>query len=149
MKFCAVVFLAYLAIGADASKRKKVCKQIMGKLPDLEDLIIKKQNCCTVGTLYTLKCTLCAFQLKWVLSFTLNLHHGFLVVRRFGISVGWKLIVKIVWNICIHLLLITTQLLFWITTIFSRTQRNFLSRKSKLKQTKIKWNATKFKSTGD
>ena len=49
MKFCAVVFLVYLAIGADASKRKKVCKQIMGKFPYLEDLIIKKQNCCTVG----------------------------------------------------------------------------------------------------
>ena len=42
MKICAVIFLVYLAINADASKRKKVCKQLMGKLSDLEDLIIKK-----------------------------------------------------------------------------------------------------------
>ena len=49
MKFCAVIFFVYLAIDADASKRKKVCKQIMGKLSDLEDLIKKKQDCCTVG----------------------------------------------------------------------------------------------------
>ena len=49
MKFCAVVFLVYLAICADASERKKNCKQILGKLSDLEDLIKKKQNCCRVG----------------------------------------------------------------------------------------------------
>ena len=42
MKICAVIFLYYLAFDADANKRKKVCKQIMGKLSDLEDLIIKK-----------------------------------------------------------------------------------------------------------
>ena len=47
MKFCAVIFL--LAIGADANKRKKVCKQIIGKLSDLEDLSKKKKECCTVG----------------------------------------------------------------------------------------------------
>ena len=49
MKFWAVLSLVYLAIGADASKRKKVCKQMMGKLSDLEDLIKKKQDYCTVG----------------------------------------------------------------------------------------------------
>ena len=42
MKICAVIFLYYLAIDADANKGKKVCKEIMGKLSDLEDLIIKK-----------------------------------------------------------------------------------------------------------
>ena len=42
MKFCEVVFLVYLAIGAVASKRKKVCKQIMDKLSDLEDLLKKE-----------------------------------------------------------------------------------------------------------
>ena len=42
MKICAVIFLYYLAFDADANKRKKVCKEIMGKLSDLEDLIIKK-----------------------------------------------------------------------------------------------------------
>ena len=42
MKICAVIFLYYLAIDADADKRKKVCKEIMGKLSDLKDLIIKK-----------------------------------------------------------------------------------------------------------
>ena len=41
--------MVYLAIGADASKRKRVCKQMMGKLSDLEDLIKKKQDYCTVG----------------------------------------------------------------------------------------------------
>lgn len=35
MKFCAVVFLVYLAIGADASERKKNCKQILDKFSDL------------------------------------------------------------------------------------------------------------------
>ena len=49
MKFCVVIFLVYLAINADVSKRKKVCKQIIGKLSDLEDLIKKKQDCSTVG----------------------------------------------------------------------------------------------------
>ena len=52
MKFCAVVFLVYLAIAIDASKRKKVCKQIMGKLSDLEVLIKKKQGCCGVGRVF-------------------------------------------------------------------------------------------------
>ena len=52
MKFCTVVFLVYLAIATDASKRKKVCKQIMGKLSDLEVLIKKKQGCCRVDTLF-------------------------------------------------------------------------------------------------
>ena len=52
MKFCTVVFLVYLAIATDASKRKKVCKQIMGKLSDLEVLIKKKQGCCRVNTLF-------------------------------------------------------------------------------------------------
>ena len=49
MKFCAVVFLVYLAICADVSERKKNFKQILGKLSDLEDLIKKKQNCCRVS----------------------------------------------------------------------------------------------------
>ena len=49
MKICAVIFLYYLAIDADANERKKVCKEIMGKLSDLKDLIIKKQDCYTVG----------------------------------------------------------------------------------------------------
>ena len=77
MKICAVIFLYYLAIDADANKGKKVCKEIMGKLSDLEDLIIKNRTA-----------------VQWVrfrrlfLSFTLNFHHGFQVVRRFGISVG-------------------------------------------------------------
>ena len=35
MKFCAVVFLVYLAIGADASERKENCKQILDKFSDL------------------------------------------------------------------------------------------------------------------
>ena len=35
MKFCAVVFLVYLAIGADASERKKNWKQILDKFSDL------------------------------------------------------------------------------------------------------------------
>ena len=52
MKFCAVVFLVYLAIATDASKRKKVCKQIMGKLSDLEVLIKKNQGCCRVDTVF-------------------------------------------------------------------------------------------------
>lgn len=52
MKFCAVMFLVYLPIDADARKRKKNCKQIMGKLSDLKDLIKKKQDCCTVGKVY-------------------------------------------------------------------------------------------------
>ena len=41
MKICAVIFLYYLAIDADANKRKKVGKEIMDK-SDLKDLIIKK-----------------------------------------------------------------------------------------------------------
>ena len=78
MEICAVIFLYYLAIDADTNKKKKVCKQIMGKFSDLEDLI-KKRNRTAV---------------QWVrfrrlfLSFTLNFRHGFQVVRRFGISVG-------------------------------------------------------------
>ena len=69
MKFCVVIFLVYLAINADVSKRKKVCKQIIGKLSDLEDLI--KRNRTAV---------------QWVrlkilfLIFTLNFHHHFQVV---------------------------------------------------------------------
>ena len=42
MKICTVIFLYYLAIDADVNKRKKVCKEIMAKLSDLKDLIIKK-----------------------------------------------------------------------------------------------------------
>ena len=49
VEFCAAIFLVYLAIDADTSKRKKVCKQIMDKLSDLEDLIKKKQDSYTVG----------------------------------------------------------------------------------------------------
>ena len=52
MKFCAVMFLVYLPIDADARKRKKNCKQIMDKLSDLKELIKKKQDCCTVGKVY-------------------------------------------------------------------------------------------------
>ena len=47
-KFCALIFLVYLTIGADAGK-KKFCRQIMDKLSDLEDLIKKKQDCCKPG----------------------------------------------------------------------------------------------------
>ena len=52
MKFCAVVFLVYLAIATNASKRKKVCKQMMGKLSNLEVLIKKKQGCCRVSRVF-------------------------------------------------------------------------------------------------
>ena len=69
MKFCAVVFLVYLAIATDAIKRKKVCKQIIDKLSDLEVLIKKKQDCCLVGRVRR------SFQ-----SFTLTVHHRYQVV---------------------------------------------------------------------
>ena len=68
MKFCAVVLLVYLAIGADASERKKNYKQIMGKLSDLEVLIKKKQDC-MVGRVR-----------RSFLSSTLTFHHRFQVV---------------------------------------------------------------------
>lgn len=50
MKYCALIFLVFLAIGADAVKRNKLCRKILKKLSNLEDLIKKKQDCCTPGT---------------------------------------------------------------------------------------------------
>lgn len=47
MKYCALIFLVFLAIGADAVKRNKLCRKILKKLSNLEDLIKKKQDCCT------------------------------------------------------------------------------------------------------
>ena len=49
MKFCALIFLVYLAIGAVAGKKNKLCSKILDKLSDLEDLINKKQDCCVPG----------------------------------------------------------------------------------------------------
>ena len=76
MKFCAVVFLVYLAIATDAIKRKKVCKQILGKLSDLEVLIKKKQGCCTVGKVFVpLQSRIVRMTLEtqvWIKCFSLN-----------------------------------------------------------------------------
>ena len=76
MKFCAVVFLVYLAIATDAIKRKKVCKQIIGKLSDLEVLIKKKQGCCTVGKVFVpLQSRIVRMTLEtqvWIKCFSLN-----------------------------------------------------------------------------
>ena len=52
MKLCALIFLVYLAIGAVAGKKKKLCSQILDKLSDLEDLINKKQDCCVPRKMY-------------------------------------------------------------------------------------------------
>ena len=43
MKFFALIFLVYLAIGAVAGKKNKLFRRILDKLSDLEDLIKKKQ----------------------------------------------------------------------------------------------------------